>query len=47
MKIYFFIGKVTHAIVGLEPTTSPSIPLLWEEEVAIELAHWPIIMKIM
>ena len=34
----FFIGKLRmHPLVGLEPTISPSIPLLPESEEPVEL----------
>ncbi len=31
---FFFLKLLTHQ-VGLEPKTSPSIPLLWKEEVTV------------
>ena len=37
LKIHFFSGRLHMHLVGFEPTNSPSIPLLGEKEVPIEL----------
>lgn len=37
-RYIFKIGKLQSNPMGLEPMASPSIPLLWEEEVPIELS---------
>ena len=35
--LFIFIGKLHVRLEGLELMTLPSIPLLWEEEVLVEL----------
>jgi len=37
ISIHFFIGILHMLLVGFAPTTSPFIPLLWEEEVPFDL----------
>ena len=34
---FTFLSLVSYTLVGLEPTTSLSIPLLWEKELLAEL----------